>query len=140
MLGQDVKIYLLIVHIQLSDLPESRLKLWEHISLEWTVFSFCQNILFLVCVVSVADVDNDHVSVSTQTTATLVLIPVPALVSWCQKCLPGPGHTFKLKAEYVSNRPLSSPAQQQVPYPAQWRIIETYLQHFILVHLSALPS
>ena len=61
-LGQDVKIYLLIVHIQLSDLPESRLKLWEHVSLEWTVFSFCQNILFLVCVASVADVDNDHVS------------------------------------------------------------------------------
>ena len=76
MLGQDVKIYLLIVHIQLSDLPDSRLKLWEHISLEWTVFSFCQNILFLVCVVSVADVDNDHVSVSTQTTTSLVLILV----------------------------------------------------------------
>ena len=64
MLGQDVKICLglLIVHIQLSDLPESRLKLWERVSLEWTVFSFCQNILFLVCVASVADVDNDHVS------------------------------------------------------------------------------
>ena len=61
-LGQDVKICLLIVHIQLSDLPESRLKLWEHVSLEWTVFSFCQNTLFLVCVASVADVDNDHVS------------------------------------------------------------------------------
>ena len=56
-LGQDVKIYLLIVHIQLSDLPESRLKLWEHVSLEWTVFSFCQNLLFLDYVASVADVD-----------------------------------------------------------------------------------
>ena len=80
------------------------------------------------------------VSVSTQTTASLVLIPVRALVSWCQKCRPGLSHTFKLKVEYVYNRPLSQASQQQVPYPAQWRIIETYLPHFILVHLSALSS
>ena len=144
MLGQDVKIYLLIVHIQLSDLPESRLKLWEHVSLEWTVYSFCQNILFLDCVASVADVDNDHVSCISlhpaNATASLVLIPVQALVSWCQKCRPGLSHTFKLKVEYVYNRPLSLASQQQVPYPAQWRIIETYLPHFILVHLSALSS
>ena len=39
-LGQDVKIYLLIVHIQLSDLPESRLKLWEHVRFRMDCFQF----------------------------------------------------------------------------------------------------